>query len=253
MMELLRNCSHESETSTYLVTESTIGKKIIKVAASTAGIKSLEREMEGCEWYQQARYLQRKRPCCLIIQKKAGYLKIEIEYIEGVKADYRRGLERNGSLLKKVMVHYCDIWPYYPDGLSVLHGDLSLDNIIYNAEGVHIIDWEHFNREGAPWGFDAVYLLFETLYFGMKKRKQPSLRELAIIADNITLLNRHKQLSINFIKSPLKTIKDFIVTSPMLWGDHLSAIPRKLPIVSFTDDQVSLIDDAVYSRTKAML
>lgn len=253
MIELLRNCSHESETSTYLVTENTRGKMILKTAASAAGIYSLKREMEGWEWYQHMRYPERNRPLCRINQQKAGYLKIEIDFIEGLKADYKRGFEKNEAVIKKTMEHYCGIWPYYPDGSSVLHGDLSLDNIIYNVEGIHIIDWEHFSRKGAPWGFDAVYLLFETLYFGMKIRKQPSSRELSFIADCIILLNRNKQLTVDFIKCPLKTVKNFIEAFPALWGKHLLAAPRKLPIVSFTDDQVFSIDQFIFFKTKTMI
>ena len=53
--------------------------------------------------------------------------------------------------------------------------DLSIDNVISNKDGVHIIDWEHFSLEGAPFGFDAYNLLFEQLWFSMKERKRPSL------------------------------------------------------------------------------
>lgn len=252
MIELIRNCSRDSESATYLIADHA-DKKIIKIASTAIGIKSLQRELQGWGWYCALRYPQRKNLFCQIIQKNVSYLKIGIEFIDGVKSDYGRGLIPNVNLLKKVMFHYCDIWPCYSDGCSVLHGDLSLDNIIYNKEGFHIIDWEYFNPNGPLWGFDAVYLLFETLYFGMKGRKQPSLRELDIVVDNITILNSHKQLSIDFIRSPLKTVKDLIVRNYKLWGDYLLTASRKLPVVSFTDSQVFLIDQAIFSRTKAML
>ncbi|GEM_PF-1766516 len=253
MIELLRNCSHESETATYLVTENTRNKRILKTASSLAGINSLEREIEGWEWYRHLRYPEGTRSVCRINQKRAGYLKIEIEFIEGVKADYKKGFEKNEAVIKKTMEHYCGIWPYNSDGSSAMHGDLSLDNIIYNAQGIHIIDWEHFSRKGAPWGFDAVYLLFETLYFGMNSRKQPSFRELNFIADCIILLGRSKHLKVDFIKCPLKAVRDFIQAFPALWGEHLSAAPRKLPVISFTDEQVFFMDQYLFSKTKVML
>ncbi len=252
MIELIRNCSHDSEIATYLIVDCG-SKQIIKVASSIIGIDGLQRELQGWQWYQKARYPEQKDHICKIIQKNPSYLKIGIKFINGVKADYRTGLILNRNLLRKVMSHYCDIWPYYSNGCSVLHGDLSLDNIICNKEGIHIIDWEYFNPNGALWGFDAVYLLFEVLYFGMKRRKLPSLLEFDIIAENIAILNKQKLLAVDFIRSPLKTVKDFIITNYKCWGDYLLIAPKKLPILSFTDNQIFLIDQAISSRMRGML
>ncbi|HEX9972833.1 MAG TPA: hypothetical protein VGD14_12240, partial [bacterium] len=168
---MIRNCSHGSEIATYLVSEGGLSRHIIKVASTPAGIKNLKCEIKGWDWYQKARYQQDRDPVCRIIRDKNDYLKIRIEFIDGIKADYARGLEKNAAIIKKVFEHYCSIFPYYTDRLSPFHGDFSVDNVILNSGGIHIIDWEHFNPNGAPWGFDALYLLFETLYFGMRNRK----------------------------------------------------------------------------------
>lgn len=249
MMELIRNCSHESLSATYLVTGSA-GKKLIKASDAPLGIISLKRELQGWGWYSRLRYPQRDTPVCSVLQQNAEYLRIEIEFINGKKNDFRKGLIGNAGLLKRVMFHYCDIWPSSVNGYSVLHGDLSVDNIIYNAQGIHIIDWEYFNPEGAPWGFDAAYLLFETLYFGMRRRKYPSQREIDIIADNLNILNSRGQLAPEFMMCPLKTVKSFIASSFKNWGEDLLMAPGKLPVVLFTDEQVSLIDQAVAGRAK---
>ena len=47
----------------------------------------------------------------------------------------------------------------------MLHGDLSLDNVIFSEKGPIFIDWEHFQENAAPLGFDSLYLLFESLWF----------------------------------------------------------------------------------------
>lgn len=252
MMELIRNCSHESQSATYLVTDS-LGKKVLKASDSVVGIASLKRELAGWEWYRRLRYPQRDVPVCRVLQQNTSYLKIEIEFINGIKNNYRNGLERNAGLLKRVMLHYCDIWPFYSNGYSVLHGDLSIDNIIYNAQGIHIIDWEYFNPKGAPWGFDAVYLLFETLYFGTKARQQSSQAQIEIIVDNLNILNSRWQLAPDFMTRPLKTVKDFIVSSFRSWGEDLLTVPGKLPVVLFSDEQIHLIDQAVARRMKRTL
>lgn len=249
MIELLRNCSHGSEIATYLVYNGTSMEKIIKVATTPAGIRNLEYEYEGWSWYQKIRYSQIRYPMCRIIQRNR-YIKIEIEFILGSKVNYKRGLEKNVEIIKKVIEHYCHIWPYYSNIVSPIHGDLSLDNIICNSKGIHIIDWEHFNLKGAPWGFDAFYLLFETLYFGIRKGRQPSQKELTIIADNISFLNHNNQLPYHLIEHPLKFIKDFITDNSQLWGEQLMAFPQKLPILTFTDGQISLIDNMVFSKLR---
>lgn len=248
MMELLRNCSHDNESATYIVSE-TVSKKIIKIADTAVGIATLEREIDGWEWYCHLRYPSRKS-FCRVVQKNISYLKIEIDFIRGVKNDYRKGLSGNSDILKKAMSHYRDIWPYYSDGHSELHGDLSVDNIIFNEDGIHVIDWEYFNRQCGPWGFDALYLLFETLYFSMRMPRHPSQREIEIIVESINILNSRKQLSKDFMQGPLKAVKNFILSSFKCWGEHLITPPRKLPVVLFTDEQVSLIDRAIVNRIK---
>ncbi|MCX5658010.1 MAG: hypothetical protein NTZ48_07345, partial [Candidatus Omnitrophica bacterium] len=180
-------------------------------------------------------------------KENRGYLKIEIEFIDGIRPDYAGGLEKNAGMIKKTFEHYCDIWPHNPDSMSVLHGDLSLDNVIYNRSGINIIDWEHFNPNGAPWGFDALYLLFETLYFGMRYRKEPRRKEVNIIADSMKFLNAGHRLEPQAANRPLEFVKSFIVNNFKLWDEQLAAFPDKLPILRFTRDQIILIDNMISS------
>jgi len=251
MIELIRNCSHGSEIATYLVSKDGFGKHIIKVAATPTGIKNLRCEIEGWSWYQKIRYQQNHDSICRIMRDKNDYLKIQIEFIDGIKADYAKGLEKNADMVKKVFEHYCNIFPYHSNGLSPFHGDFSLDNVIFNSNGVYIIDWEHFNPGGAPWGFDALYLLFETLYFGMRNRKRPSRDEINVIADSIDFLNADNRLERKIIERPLKFTKSFINDNPGLWGEQLAAFPDKLPILAFTHDRITLIDDMIFSKLKS--
>ena len=44
----------------------------------------------------------KKYPVCRIIQKKDRYIKIQTEYITGYKPDYKKGLERNSEILRKI-------------------------------------------------------------------------------------------------------------------------------------------------------
>ncbi len=247
MIELIRNCSHGSEIATYLVIENNSLKYVVKAATTMAGINNLRREIAGWNWYQKVRYPQDKYPICQILRQQDSYLKIRIKFINGVKPNYGMGLEKNAGIIKKIISHYYYAWPYFPSVESPIHGDFSLDNVIYGSDGIHIIDWEHFNLKGAPWGFDSLYLLFETLYFGMKNRKRPFKNEVDIIANSINFLNIDNQLDKRMIQNPLKFVKNFIIKNHKLWGEQLTIFPSKLPICKFTDEQVYLIDEMVSS------
>jgi len=47
MIELLKNCSNGNEVSTYLAVDNRYLKKIVKTAATSAGVDNLKREIEG--------------------------------------------------------------------------------------------------------------------------------------------------------------------------------------------------------------
>ena len=47
MIELLRNCSHGGEVATYLVTNETTSKHIIKASTAPNGIRYLQAEYDG--------------------------------------------------------------------------------------------------------------------------------------------------------------------------------------------------------------
>jgi hypothetical protein len=245
MIELLRNCPHGSEIATYLETDNLFKKTIIKVTTTPAGISDLAKEVQGWDFYQKVRYPDKSRRICEIVQQREQYLKIRIEFIDGVKANCSTGLEINADLVGKVIEHYCNIWPNSPENDCPLHGDLSLDNIIYNRDGVHIIDWEHFKPNGAPWGYDALYLLYETLFFGMRIRIEPTKKEVSILSQNIRMMNSFNQLDTEIIGQPLHFLKDFINSQRHIWGDQLRKFPDKLPVLKFTESQTSQIDSLV--------
>lgn len=242
MIELLNNCLHGSEIATYLVNDGVLGKCIVKASTTPSGIKNLYNELSGWHWYQKIRYPQKKMDVCNIIQKKDSYLKISIEFIEGFKDDCNKGLEENAGVITKVIDHYCKVWPYYSNNTSPIHGDLSIDNIIYNPDGIHIIDWEHFSKTGGFWGFDAIYIIFETLWFSLRGKRLPTENEMNIIRKNMQILNTDTKLDSKLLKHPLRSIIDFIVENEKIWGTQLLKYPDKFSVLKFSDEQILYIE-----------
>lgn len=251
MIELIRNCSHGSEIATYFRNGPHLEKAIIKVATTINGINDLKNEVEGWKWYQNIRYPHSKFTMCKIIQENEDFFKIEIEFIEGVKRNYRKGLRENSDTVQKVIEHYCNIWPCDQNGMAPIHGDLSIDNIINNRDGVHIVDWEHFNLKGGPWGFDSIYFLFETLWFGMRYRKEPTNKEIYLISNNIKSINDTGKLSKDIAEQPLFFIKKFISSNHEIWGKQLLDPADRFPIFRFSAQQIALIDRSIFRQLKS--
>jgi hypothetical protein len=246
MIALLRNCSHGSEIAAYSIQEDGLNTVIIKVASTKHGIENLHKEVDGWNWYQNVIEDNGNNKLARVLIEKNKYLKISIPYIDGLKANYNDGLVSNADLISKVIRQYVDLWPYKEGHYSPLHGDLSIDNIIYNQQGVHIIDWEHFAYDGAPWGFDALYLVFETLWFGMKDRITLTSDEAIIIKKCIKMLNKQNRLPTEMIESPLGFVKKYMVENMNKWGEQMLNYPNKFPVLKFANERIVAIDNRIF-------
>ncbi len=253
-IELLRNCSHSGEIATYLATDGSGPKHIIKSSVTEKGIEHLRKEVRGWSWYQGLRYAA-KEPICKITQERNKYLQIQIKLIEGCVPFYKKGLERNADAVHRVVRHYCDCWPRDSD-LVPLHGDFSLGNVIMSSDGVHVIDWEHFTDNAVPWGFDVLNLLFETLFYGMRSgyetkmrgttRAEPTAEEIRIIREQIGWMDQCHPLNVDMVRKPLRFLRDYAGSHDHLWGDQFG----KFPVLSFTEEQIIEIDEKVRSDMK---
>jgi len=249
-IELIRNCQHGSEIAVYSVLEGS--RKLIRKSAGTAsGIADLTREAAGWAWYQARRYPRRETPICRQVMQ-GGYCRIDVEWIEGEKGDYQAGLLPNQEIIQLAVEQYCSICPDAQDGLVPLHGDFSVDNLILNEDGLHIIDWEHFQERGGPWGFDPLYLLYETLWFSTGQRRLLNSKEVAVIAESLGRLNKTGRLPEVFVLCPLQTVRTFIQDHQEIWGEQLRRFPEKLLVVKFSDTQVAEMDRMVRRALNCM-
>lgn len=241
MIELIRNCTHGSDVAVYVVNDAE--RLVRKCSYTPEGIADLLREARGWEWYASKRY--HRQQTLYRINVRQGYARLELEWIEGTKGDLRGGLIGNRDLIHQAIQHYCSVWSECEGQQVPLHGDLSVDNILLNANGVHILDWEHFDPKGGFWGFDALYLICETLWFGIQRHGRPVPQELLIAAEALRLLATSGKVSEDIINNPMKKAKDFIKVNYHLWGPQLMRFPMKLPITSLSDDQAIDLDKQI--------
>lgn len=149
--------THKNHTRVYFNEKKNFYRKTIK---SKKGIDNLVAEYKGLSWY-----------CNLIDKKKEKIIKnynfkikkpfLDIINLKGFKIKSWRSLEENYSFILKTYKHYKN---YFPKKQTFkIHGDLTLDNIIYNNKKIFIIDWEYFNSKKNLKGYDLAYFFLSSL------------------------------------------------------------------------------------------
>jgi len=244
MLELINNCAHNSEFYTYI---DYLNNKIIKSAFTEKGINSILREYKGLKWYIENSNIEIENLYNIILQKK-NYIRFEMKMLNLKKNDYNQGLIKNTDLIEKTIKHYCEVWSKEISKKNVnLHGDLSIDNILFDNEKIFVIDWEHFAENAAPIGFDIVYLLFESLWFSMNNRKNFEINdtEKEFINLQLKFLKYKNMLSIFFDKTPLFSLKRFMVENMQIWSAKNIDELRKFPILFLNNEQIYKIDKSI--------
>tara|TARA_B110000008_G_C16878813_1_gene527970 strand:+ start:387 stop:1148 length:762 start_codon:yes stop_codon:yes gene_type:complete len=239
MKALLRNCQHGGDVFiTVQFNSSGIPKNIYKSSSTLNGIQSLSNEVEGFKWYSS---LNKKSMLATSVATSTEfYCKLRSNYIEGTKLFYYDGLSKNLKYIYLVISHYCKVWGFSAPNkeLHNIHGDFSIDNVIFCDSLPIIIDWEHFNQSVAPIGFDALNLIFEQLWFDKKKLHSDTLFETVKM---ILLLKSKKCLSPLFLENPLNKTINFILNNPSIWKGQA----MKLPITKFSAKEIKKIDKII--------
>jgi hypothetical protein len=242
MKELIRNHFGGNDIAVFLERDGECVKSVLKVATTKEGIETIRREKQGWDWYLSRSNQQLQIVNRYLYEPEKCYAKIELKYIDGAKGKYWRGVRKNYGILQSTVEHYLKVWQNEDVENCSMHGDLSVDNIIIRNGQVVIVDWEHFNKNVGQWGFDALYLIFETLWFDAKKHGLPRQAELLAVANLIKTLNRDNNLSSLQLEQPLSWTKKFILENRKLWGKEVESSFTKFPVVSFTDEQALYID-----------
>ena len=222
------------------------GNKKIYIVKSTFDKDSffeLEKEYNGYLWYSEF------RPIFLQLKKidNFDYMQLKIEYLDGKKANYKNGLSKNYNRILLVINHYNKITKrnYALSSQYPLHGDLSLDNVIFNKNQVFLIDWQYFTNTETCSGFDILNLIYEQLYFELNnnifKLNKKTLNNL------VNLLNfvfDNSMVDQYFKDDPLQKIRKYINdNNKIIWNNQA----YKLPVTKFNNKQVGFIDN--YTKT----
>lgn len=251
MLSLVRNCSHGS--STYLVEQKGTVQQFIKSATDNEGINNLHKEYEGLKWYY-AQKIAVDVPPFDLEQVTDSYVRLITKKSSGYQLSPKSSLAQNYSLMQRIIEHYCDIWGTDNSALVPMHGDLSLDNIFIQNKEINIIDWEHFNQNSVPWGFDILYTLFETFWFCQHRRVPKNIpNESAALVNLVTFLLERCRYPEQIKFSLLSDIILFMKNNLLLWGEQMENFPMKFPILYFDTKMIENIDFLIMSALEKKL
>ena len=131
-----------------------------KFSINKNGFKKIKSDYLGLKWFCKKKKINEK----LIIRtmnfkKNVGFL--DTNLIEGKKLKSWVSLKENYSYISKVLNDYIKI--FGNKRMNKIHGDLTLDNIIFFKKKYTIIDWEFFTSKKQVRGYDAMYLLLSCI------------------------------------------------------------------------------------------
>ncbi|MDA9148580.1 hypothetical protein N9O08_01595 [Alphaproteobacteria bacterium] len=240
MIALIKNNQHFSHN--YVIMNYDTSNEltsIIKSASHKNGIKSVDAEICGLDWYAK----RSSNPISYNFYKVSDtYINLSIKALDKIKIPGNSTYSNYKRLIPIVIKHYCDVWGKGSDirAMNALHGDLSLvGNVLFkNSETPVFIDWEHFKENAAPIGFDALNCILELLYYEDLNNLNLLHSNLKHVSEMINLLDQKKCLNDIFRFSPLLKITNFMKKNANLWGSQVS----KFPVLKFSKDQVSYID-----------
>lgn len=159
--------SHKNFYKTYFLRDN---KSFLKTSDTIKGVRKIILEKKGYEWYLTKQKKSTKNFFKSInIKKKQAHL--ELKKIKGYQLKSWAPLKLNYKKLKSFFYYY-KRYLYSSKKNCFVHGDLTLDNIIFRKKNTFIIDWEFFNTKKNFKGYDLAYLYLSALclpYLHLKK------------------------------------------------------------------------------------
>ena len=188
-MDLIRENSHNNDVSTFY---DTLEKKYHKIASTSAGKKLITSDANGISYFNS---LNKKYKINYKLKKQKKNYRLIIDQINGKKVNYNDPFDKNYLYCQKLINYYLLKWPNTK--IQKCHGDLTLDNIIFDKKKISIIDWEHHKKSKQIfYGYDLIYFLLSGILLPGENNF------------NIKSRLNFKRLYINLYKSKIK--KEFL-------------------------------------------
>ena len=228
MNNLVNLGSHGNQINTIILREEGL---IRKYTDDNSKIKYLINEINGLIWYKNQTNKKINIPK---LNHFNDFTKIEINLFKGKSVHYRSCLRITYNYLYKFIDHYVKVWK--EKDKPIIHGDLTLSNIIYYKNEITIIDWEHFYEGSSPWGFDLVYLILSSLILSSRNKLKPHYQDI-IYFKKLWKILFELEIKKELLYSPLTYFKEFF-QSNHFWQNILEESPRKLYPMTLSEKEI---------------
>jgi len=232
-MILIDNNPHDNGVVTY---KNSLSNLIIKSSFLDVGIKRLSKEYAGYKWYLNRANLSATTKLSLSTNMKSSYSRLIVSCFPGVSGHHNLPLHINRDKLLIVIDTYNKIWGEGGAMFSPFHGDLSLGNILFNGNDIVIIDWEHFQINAAPWGFDLVNMLYESTQMSIDNKGYLSTQDIKVFVEvkkNISLLLKARK----GFDCSINSLIAFYNANHLLWDGSVN----KFPVMNIMNVQLERI------------
>ncbi len=224
MKELIRNCQHYGSHHTFLLRGrdgNVVG--VEKKTFSETGIRDLDREAEGLEWY--CRLIGRDASEMIgSFEKAAGYGRLEIKYHDGAVITTPASPDLVKGKLRAAVEHYLEV--FGRDSFRFSHGDYFLGNIVYTGDRVAwVIDWEHFNDK-LPAGYDALNCVTQVFLSAHGKKRRYSRESVESARALIAKISERAALPEEAISSPALWCRNTAAERSDVWGGQHGKLPH---------------------------
>lgn len=236
MKELISSSPHENGITTIYDRDN---QTIIK-STSGKGCQHLLNEMLGFDWYvtNLKSGMIEKNDYVAKFGRNKKYLRLLIKEYSGEKCSPYEPIEKKLEHINGLINHYFTVWERtefkveYP-----IHGDFSVGNCVLKNGQILLFDWEHFRTDAALFGFDLVYLYYESVFFAMSKPRGLTENRVNLLKELKHSLSEKLNSKLDF-NVDLNTLVKYLIENENHWGSSL----KKLPVLHFSPKQVERLN-----------
>ena len=202
-----------------------------KLSINKLGIERLSAERKGIIWYCKKIGKNNNKIIKEFLLKK-NYAHLETYKIDGLQVKSWNSLEKNYKYLIKVYKHYIKFFP--KTKISKIHGDFTLDNIIFNKKNIFIIDWEFFYSRKNYRCYDLAYLFLSSLCLPYIAKNRISLKDEKLFLNLWRLLLKLK-VNKKIISNPFTFFEKNIREDKFLKKNYALSKSKFFPFITKKD------------------
>ncbi len=188
-------------------------KKFLKFNSSAKSKKKILNEYYGYKWYFSLVQKNSERRKFLKIIKKKNKKFLLIKKIDGLQIKSWKPLSENYVYIIKVYKHYKK---YFLDkNIKFIHGDLTLDNIIFNSKKITIIDWEFYSPNSKYIGLDLAYLFLSSISIPYAASKKLAKKDV-LLFKNLWVILYKENINKKILNNPFNFFQKHIMKNNKL-------------------------------------